>query len=81
MKNSFYIKEIIEKFSLFNRDSENIVIGRMLNNAIEIEEVLFYLNPKDFDLDIKIKEFLLVCMLNLHKKGLYIDPIIVLTSL
>ncbi len=39
MKNNFGIKDIIEKHSLFNRNSESVAIGSALNNAVKIEEI------------------------------------------
>lgn len=76
MKNNFGINDIIGKYSLFNRNSESVVIGSILNNTVKIEEVLPYLKPNDFDYDINKKIF--SCMGNLHAKRVSIDPIIVL---
>lgn len=58
MKNNFGINDIIRKYSLFNRNSESVVIGSMLNNTVKIEEVLPYLKPNDFDFDVNKKIFL-----------------------
>lgn len=59
MKNNFGINDIIRKYSLFNRNSESVVIGSMLNNTVKIEEVLPYLKPNDFDFDVNKKIFLI----------------------
>lgn len=72
-------KNIGKKYILSNRDSENIVIGSLLNNTAQIEKVLLYLSPEDFDFDVNRKIF--SCMVNLHQKGVSIDPIIVLDAL
>ncbi|WP_215538931.1 replicative DNA helicase [Borreliella bavariensis] len=72
-------KNIGKKYILSNRDSENIVIGSLLNNTAQIEKVLLYLSPEDFDFDVNKKIF--SCMVNLHQKGVSIDPIIVLDNL
>lgn len=72
-------KNIGKKYILSNRDSENIVIGSLLNNTAQIEKVLQYLSPEDFDFDVNRKIF--SCMVDLHQKGVSIDPTIVLDDL
>ncbi|WP_421136375.1 DnaB-like helicase N-terminal domain-containing protein (plasmid) [Borreliella yangtzensis] len=79
MQNCVNSKDIIEKFNLSNLDSESIVIGSLLNNTVEIEEVILYLRPEDFSGTVNQKVF--ACMIDLHQKGLSIDPNIVLEEL
>ncbi|MCD2320838.1 replicative DNA helicase [Borreliella burgdorferi] len=79
MKEELLVKSIFEKHCLFDRDSESAVIGSLLNNTVKLEEVLFYLKPEDFDFDINKKIF--TCMIDLHTKGVSIDPVIVLDKL
>lgn len=69
MKNNFGINDIIRKYSLFNRNSESVVIGSMLNNTVKIEEVLPYLKPNDFDFDVNKKIFL-VWLIYMQKEHL-----------
>lgn len=79
MQNCVNSTNVAKKFNLSNLDSESIVIGSLLNNTVEIEEVLLYLRPEDFFGTVNQKIF--ACMIDLHQKGLSIDPNIVLEEL
>lgn len=79
MQNCVNSTNAAKKFNLSNLDSESIVIGSLLNNTVEIEEVLLYLRPEDFFGTVNQKIF--ACMIDLHQKGLSIDPNIVLEEL
>lgn len=79
MQNYLDSRNIGKKYILSNRDSESVVIGSLMSNTVEIEEILLYLRPEDFDFEVNRKIF--ACMINLHKKGVSIDPIIVLDAL
>nr|WP_214646007.1 replicative DNA helicase [Borreliella spielmanii] len=73
------IKDFTEKYSLFNRHSESVVISGLLNNTAGIEEVLLQLRTEDFYCDLHRKIF--ACIVDLHQKGVSIDPIIVFEEL
>lgn len=60
-------RNIVKKYILSNRDSESIVIGSLLNNTAQIEKVLLYLRPEDFDFEVNRKIF--TCMIDLYQKG------------
>ncbi|WNZ74038.1 DnaB-like helicase N-terminal domain-containing protein [Borreliella garinii] len=74
-----YLKNAAKKFNLSNLDSESIVIGSLLNNTVEIEEVLLHLRAGDFSSTVNQKIF--SCIVDLHRKGSSIDPIIVFDAL
>ncbi|WP_215538080.1 replicative DNA helicase [Borreliella bavariensis] len=73
------IKDFTEKYGLFNRHSESVVISGLLNNTVGIEEVSLQLRTEDFYCDLHRKIF--ACIVDLHQKGLSIDPIIVFEEL
>lgn len=76
MKNKFVIsKDTDGRNSLFNRESEGIVIGSLLNNTVEIEEILLHLRALDFYSVVNQEIF--SCIVDLYQKGSSIDPIIV----
>ncbi|WP_210377327.1 DnaB-like helicase C-terminal domain-containing protein [Borreliella garinii] len=79
MDNNLKIKDFTEKYGLFNRHSESVVISGLLNNTVEIEKVLLHLRPEDFYCDLYRKIF--VCIVDLHQKGVSIDPSIVFEDL
>lgn len=79
MQNYLDNENIGKKCIISNRDSESVVIGSLLSNTAQIEKVLLYLRPEDFDFEVNRKIF--ACMINLHRKGVSIDPIIVFEEL